>query len=337
LRMEILVRKTQTDLKALEDLLGEFFEFRRISGRWHESLQGVELASPGGEAVAGRGFLHIGVPWPEMKRKDALIRWLSRYSWSFYRLRLTNVSQNTLLAILGVLERHGLEVGFVERPTGRTGLSSVLEREVLLWPKDADSRRATLLRLYETYRATEKTPLIDLDFLTLSLRAIMRRKLRTAFLVAVLSLVCANFIYYVRFSIGGEGVTVIVPEQWELPLAAGLMALITFLNLMEISFHERKLEIGTIRALGAETTTTILIFAAEGMILGTLGALGGYAMVLVVALVVKFGGVSPSLNLVSVAGPGKAILGFFLGLLVGLLGSVPPIIPMIWRPPEKCL
>lgn len=337
LRIEILVRKTQTNLKGLEDLLASFFEFRRIARRWHESLEGVELPSPGGEAMAGRGFLHIDVPWAEMKRKNPLTRWLSRYSWSFYRLRLTNVGRNTLLAILAELERHGLEVGFVERATARTGLSSGFGREVFMWPKEADSRRSTFLRLYDAYRKTEKAPLIDLDFFTLSLRAIMRRKLRTAFLVAVLSLVCANFIYYVRFSIGGEGVTVIVPRQWELPLAAGLMALITFLNLMEISFHERKMEIGTIRALGAETTTTIMIFAAEGMILGTLGAMAGYFIVLVASLIVKFSGINPALDLVVVAGPGKAILGFFLGLVIGLLGSVPPIIPMIWRPPEECL
>ena len=118
---------------------------------------------------------------------------------------------------------------------------------------------------------------------------------------------------------------------------ASLMALITFLNLMEISLHERKVEIGTIRALGAETTTTIMIFAAEGMILGTIGAMVGYVIVIVANLIVKFGGFAPGLDLVAAAGPGKAILGLFLGLIIGLLGSVPPIIPMIWRPPENCL
>jgi len=78
-------------------------------------------------------------------------------------------------------------------------------------------------------------------------------------------------------------------------------------------------------------------FAAEGMIIGTCGAVLGYVVVVVGNLVAKLSGIEPGIDLASACGPGKAILGIFLGLAVGLIGSVLPVIFVVWRSPEKCL
>jgi hypothetical protein len=334
LRLDILVKRSQVDLNQLMEILSGFFELRTVVGRWWQWLEGTQLPDPDEEVGVASALVRIRVPLADMEEKGRISEWVSRHSSAVYRLRLANVGRKTLLAIVGEMEARGLDVGFVERRGGRY---ASLSGETIIWPMDADARHSTATRLHEASKEYLHAPMIDLDFFILSLRSISRRKLRTAFLVAVLSLVCANFIYHVNFSISGEGVSVLVPEQWELPFAAGIMVLITFLNLMEISLHERKVEIGTIRALGCETTTTVMIFAAEGMILGALGALVGYAIVIIIALSIRFLGIDPGLDLVAVAGPGKAILGLFLGLLIGVLGTVPLIFPMVWRPPENCL
>ncbi len=334
MRLDILVKRSQVDLDQLVDILSVFFELRTVVGRWWHWLEGTQLPDPDQEIGAASALVRVRVPLADVGGKGRVSEWVSRHSSTVYRLRLANVGGRTLLAIVGELEGRGVDVGFVERQGGRF---ASLGGETIIWPAEADGRRSTAIRLHEASKEYLYAPIVDLDFFILSLRSISRRKLRTAFLVAVLSLVCANFIYHVNFSISGEGVSVLVPEQWELPLAAGIMVLITFLNLMEISLHERKVEIGTIRALGCETTTTVMIFAAEGMILGALGALAGYAIVIIIALSIRFLGIDPGLDLVAVAGPGKAILGLFLGLLIGVLGTVPLIFPMVWRPPENCL
>ena len=334
MRLDILVKRSQVDLNQLVEVLSAFFEIRTVTGRWWQWLEGTQLPDPDQEVAAASALVRVRIPLADVEEKGRVSEWVSRHSSTVYRLRLTNVGRKTLLEIVGEMEGRGLDVGFVERRGGRY---ASLSGETIIWPTDADARRSTARRLHEASKDYLYAPIIDLDFFILSLRSISRRKLRTAFLVAVLSLVCANFIYHVNFSISGEGVSVLVPEHWELPFAAGIMVLITFLNLMEISLHERKVEIGTIRALGCETTTTVMIFAAEGMILGALGALVGYAIVITIALSIRFLGIDPGLDLVAVAGPGKAILGLFLGLLIGVLGTVPLIFPMVWRPPEKCL
>lgn len=336
MRIEILLKRSQIDLGSVADLLAGFFEFRTVEDGRSEYVEGIQLPDPDEEIVGANALVRIDIPMDERKNQGRLVRLLSPYSSSLYRLKLANASKRTLLGVLNALAKAGLDVGLVER-SSRSGPAGWFGGERFVWPEGEEALRSTATEIFESYRQGEHAPLIDMDFLTLSMRSITRRKLRTAFLVAVLSLVCANFIYHLEFTISGEGFDLVVPQYWELPFAAGLMALICFLNLMEISYHERKVEIGTIRALGCETTTTVMIFASEGMILGTLGAAVGYLIVLSAALLVRVWGIDPGLDLVSVAGPGKAILGFFLGLFVGLAGTVPLIIPKVWRAPENYL
>ncbi len=334
LRLDLLVKRSQISLNELKDLLSEFFDLRNESGLWESWVRGSRSPRTT-EVLAGGGpFLKMKIPIADKKGKGRIEKWLSRFSSPIYRLRLTKLVLEDLIAMIDRMEEEGLEIGFIERQGGKF---SFLKGEIILWPDSAEARLTTAKRLYRLSKETEHEPFIDVDFFILSLRNITRRKLRTIFLVSVLSLVCGNFIYHIRFSIGGEGVAVVVPAQWELPLAAGLMALITFMNLMEISLHERKMEIGTIRALGAETTTVMLIFASEGMILGALGAASGYLMVIIAAVSIKFSGISPGLDLVAAAGPGKGILGLFLGFFIGIVGTVPLIFPMLWRAPDDCL
>lgn len=132
-------------------------------------------------------------------------------------------------------------------------------------------------------------------------------------------------------------VAVINILQWELPLVAGLVALLIFLNMMQMSIYERLREVGTMRALGAETTTSILIFAFEGVVIGGIGGVLGYIVVVVISLVTKFGGINPELSLVGSIGPGKFILGLAFGLGIAFLGSVLPAFFAIARSPDDCL
>lgn len=337
-RMELLLKRSQVALPQLEEILGKFYLIKRTSRGRREVLQGTLRSGKGLYGIGEGPMLFMDIPYADRERKDRATRFFSRFSSSLYRLKLVNVDLPTLLDLLGELHKIGVDVGLVEdsRLGGRSSLVGRGER--FRWPKDRQARLALATELHSLYaRQVVKGPLIDLDFYILSLRSIARRKLRTAFLVVVMSLVCANFIQHISFTISREGIAMIVTEQWELPVAAGLLALITFLNLNQISLYERMVEIGTIRALGAETTTTLLIFAAEGITIGTIGAILGYMIVLIANLIIKFGGIDPGLDLVAACGPIKAILGIFLGITVGLIGSLLPIVPVIWRSPEKCL
>ena len=217
MRMEILLKRSQINLKGLEDLLSEFFRFRRIAKGRHELLVGVQPPDQDRELVGGKAMVQVSVPLAERERKGRFTEWLSRYSGSLYRVRLTNVGRDMLLDMLAELERSGVDMGFVEHQSGRNGLLSGWGGERFIWPDGTDARRATAIRLCEAYRKAEYKPLIDLDIFMLPLRGIMRRKLRTIILVTVLSLVCANFIHHVSFSISSKGVAMIVPHQWELP------------------------------------------------------------------------------------------------------------------------
>jgi len=132
-------------------------------------------------------------------------------------------------------------------------------------------------------------------------------------------------------------VAVINILQWELPLVAGLVALLIFLNMMQMSIYERLREVGTMRALGAETTTAIMIFAFEGLVIGGIGGIIGYIIAMAISLVTKFGGINPELSLVGAIGPGKFILGLGFGLGIAFLGAVLPAFFAIAKSPDDCL
>ena len=125
--------------------------------------------------------------------------------------------------------------------------------------------------------------------------------------------------------------------QWELPLVAGLVALLIFLNMMQMSIYERIREVGTMRALGAETTTSVLIFSFEGLVIGGIGGLVGYAVAVVISLVTKYGGINPELVILSAIGPGKLILGLGFGLVIAFVGASLPAFFAIARSPDECL
>jgi putative ABC transport system permease protein len=132
-------------------------------------------------------------------------------------------------------------------------------------------------------------------------------------------------------------VAVINILQWELPLVAGLVALLIFLNMMQMSIYERMREVGTMRALGAETTTAVMIFTMEGLVIGGIGGAVGYLVAVIISLVTKFGGVNPNLSLVNAIGPGKLILGLAFGLGIAFLGAALPAFFAIARSPDDAL
>lgn len=338
-RLDMLLQRSQISLSQAEGVLSRFYETRRVRRGRHEWIEGMLRRDDPLSPLTEGTTLRLKVPYVEMHSGGRLVRILSRIPATLYRVRLVNVDLPTVLSIVEGLHSLGADVGFVEDASLAGRRSSPLSRsECFRWPETKEAQLATareLHRLHSAYIAPP--PLVDLDFFILSLRSVSRRKLRTFFLVLVLSLVCANFIQHVSFSMSVGGAGFMVTRHWELPLAAGLMALIIYMNLMEISLYERLIEIGTIRAIGAETTTTLMIFAAEGMIIGTSGAILGYIVVVVGNVVAKLSGIEPGINLASACGPGRAILGIFLGLIVGLIGSVLPVVFVVWRSPEKCL
>lgn len=338
-RMDLLLQRSQISLSQAEDVLSRFYEIRRVRRGRHEWIEGMLRRDDALSPLTEGTTLRLKIPYVDMQREGRLAGVLSRLPATLYRVRLVNVDLPTLLSILNELHSLGVDVGFVEDASLAGRRSSPLSRaECFRWPGTRDAQLSIAKELHSLYSSyIAPPPLIDVDFFILSLRSVSRRKLRTFFLVLVLSVVCANFIQHVSFSVSAGGAGFIVTEHWELPLAAGLMALIIYMNLMEISLYERLIEVGTIRAIGAETTTTLMIFAAEGMIVGTVGAILGYVIVVVGNVVAKLGAIAPGIDLASACGPGKAILGIFLGLIVGLIGSVLPVIFVVWKSPEKCL
>ena len=335
--MDILLKRSQIDLDQLEAVLTRLFILHRVRDRWHERLEG-RLREDIFAEVGVRQMVSVRIPSADRDDDGILTRFFARFPPAFYRVRLLNLELKSLLRLLNELQALEIDIGFVESKSEVGGRSPLSGGEVFRWPADVESQLQTATDLHRAYfLQAHRTPVLDLDFFILSYRSIMRRRLRTIALVVVLSMVCANLMYHVNFSISSEGLSLIIAKHWELPLAAGLLSLLTFFNLMQLSLYERLVEIGTIRALGAETTTTLLIFAAEGAFIGGLGAIGGYVLLVCVNLVVKYGGMNAALDVMAACGPGKAFLGLFLGVLIGLIGTVGPIFSIIWMPPEKCL
>ena len=335
--MDVLLKRSQIDLDRLEEVLSRLFILHRVRGRWRERLEG-RLREDVFAEVGIRQMVSVRVPFDEMGDGGRITSIFSRFPPALYRVRLSNLELKSLQLVIMELQSLGIDIGFVESREEGGSRSLLSGGEVFRWPEGGESQMKTATRLHRAYfLQAHRTPLVDLDFFILSYRSIFRRKLRTISLVAVLSLVCANLMFHINFQISDLGLTLIVAKYWELPLAAGLMSFLTFFNLMQLSIYERLVEIGTIRAVGAETTTTLLIFASEGMLIGALGAALGYAILVGINLVIRYGGFNPALDLMAASGPGKAFLGLFLGLLVGLLGTVIPIFSIIWMPPEKCL
>ena len=91
------------------------------------------------------------------------------------------------------------------------------------------------------------------------------------------------------------------------------------------------------RALGAETTTAILIFSFEGLVIGGIGGIIGYAAVVIISVITKFGGINAEMNLLNAIGPSKLIMGLGFGIAIAFLGSVLPAFFAIARSPDDCL
>ncbi len=335
--MRILLRRSQITLDGLQRALSKFFEIVRVTEGRHHWLEGRRVV-PSVDAIVTEAIARVEIPLAERLIESAVQSFLARFSNPLYHLRITGLDPSTLLDLARELQGAGADLGFEEEipPEARHWWS--LGGKRIWWPSDRQAQldTAAKLRRMEAEIVLVK-PLLDLDFFVLSLRNVTRRKLRTFALVAVMSIVCANFIHHVTFSISEGGLAFVTVRQWELPLAAGFLALITYLNLVQISLYERLVEIGTIRALGAETTTTLLIFATEGMTIGAIGAMMGYTIVVAINSGIKLLGVNPALDLAAACSPAKAILGLFLGIVVGFIGSVLPIIPVVWMAPERCL
>lgn len=117
-----------------------------------------------------------------------------------------------------------------------------------------------------------------------------------------------------------------------------IVAFLVIFNSIQMSVHERIKELGTIRSLGAETTTAIAITVFEGLILGIIGGFLGYFFSMSLALIssqVPF--LAGALEFATIRG------GWYLAvstLLGGALASAAALIPALVTtmvPPEITL
>lgn len=95
---------------------------------------------------------------------------------------------------------------------------------------------------------------------------------------------------------------------------------IGILTIMVTAVHERRAEIGLIRALGASSRTISLIFLAESVLLSMLGGVFGLIFALGILLITQL--FIPSLP-VELA-PGYLLLALAIALITGLLSGIVP-------------
>ncbi len=117
-----------------------------------------------------------------------------------------------------------------------------------------------------------------------------------------------------------------------------IVAFLVIFNSMQMSVHERIKELGTIRALGAETTTAIAITVFEGFILGVLGGFLGYFFSMSLALLssnISF--LAGALEFATVRGVWYLGASTLLGAGLASLAALIPALVTTMTPPEITL
>jgi putative ABC transport system permease protein len=89
---------------------------------------------------------------------------------------------------------------------------------------------------------------------------------------------------------------------------------------MTIAVRERRAEIGLLRAIGARRSQVLRLFLLESLFLSAIGGIGGLALGLGLAFIIKFAApalpVHPSLE--------YALLAELLAVVIGLVAGVLP-------------
>jgi putative ABC transport system permease protein len=95
---------------------------------------------------------------------------------------------------------------------------------------------------------------------------------------------------------------------------------IGILTIMTIAVRERRAEIGLLRAIGARRSQVLRLFLLESLFLSAIGGIGGLALGLGLAFIIKFAApalpVHPSLE--------YALLAELLAVVIGLVAGVLP-------------
>jgi putative ABC transport system permease protein len=101
-----------------------------------------------------------------------------------------------------------------------------------------------------------------------------------------------------------------------------VMALLGIVNTLNLSIYERTRELGVLRAMGMTANQARVLIRNEGMITSVIGALVGTALGVFLAWVVIRSLSSEGLVF---SPPWLQVVGVFaVGLLAGMLASVPP-------------
>jgi putative ABC transport system permease protein len=110
-----------------------------------------------------------------------------------------------------------------------------------------------------------------------------------------------------------------------------ILAFFSILEVLMMSFLERKREVGTIRAVGTRRRQVFLMFVQEGIVLGVLGGVLGVAVGLLAGAIINGSGmtwlppgtIDPVPVAISVS-PLVASLAFLAALISALLGTIYP-------------